>query len=95
MRTTRGLERDIVHGVNTTLVEPLIHAGFGSPRFWPTGLIVLETYGRRSGRTHSIPLLATKFGDLVVVSTMRSRQSQMNACYPHMRLNGSIGICNR
>jgi deazaflavin-dependent oxidoreductase (nitroreductase family) len=87
MRTTRELERDVFRGVNT-LVEPIIRAGFGSPRFWPTGLIVLETYGRRSDRTHNIPLLATKLGDLVVVSTVRSRQSQWLknlAAHPQVR----------
>jgi len=87
MRTTRELESDVFRGVNA-IVEPLIRAGFGPPRFWPTGLIVVETHGRRSGRTLTVPLLATKLGDLVLVSTVRSRRSQWVknlAAHPQVR----------
>jgi deazaflavin-dependent oxidoreductase (nitroreductase family) len=53
------------------VAEPLIRAGFGAPWLWPTGLVVLETTGRVSGRPLSVPLLATRLGDLVVASTVR------------------------
>jgi hypothetical protein len=57
------------------LVEPWVRAGFGSPGPWPTGAIVLETRGRRTGHLRRLPLLAMVVGDLAVVSTVR-RPSQ-------------------
>jgi deazaflavin-dependent oxidoreductase (nitroreductase family) len=36
-------------------------------------MIVLETTGRKTGRTHNVPLLATRAGRLLVVSTVRRR----------------------
>jgi deazaflavin-dependent oxidoreductase (nitroreductase family) len=54
-------------------VEPFVRAGFGSPGWWPTGAIVLETKGRKTGRTLSVPVLATLVGGLVVVATVRRR----------------------
>ena len=87
MRTASMLESDFLRCVNS-IVEPLVRAGFGSSRFWPTGLIVVETQGRRSGRTLNVPLLATKLGDLVLVSTVRSRRSQWVknlAAHPQVR----------
>ena len=74
MRTARELESEFLRGVNA-IVEPLVRAGFGFPRFWLTGLIVMEMQGRRSGCALNVPLLATKLGDLVLVSTVRSRRS--------------------
>jgi deazaflavin-dependent oxidoreductase (nitroreductase family) len=68
------LESEFYRGLNS-VVEPLVRAGFGSPILSPTGAIVLETTGRSTGRTYSIPLLATRIGDLLLVSTIR-RQSQ-------------------
>jgi len=52
--------------------EPLIRAGFGNPIFFPTGTIVVETTGRKTGRKINIPVLATRIGELVVFSTVRS-----------------------
>ena len=66
------LESDFYRGLNS-VVEPLVRAGFGSPLLWPTGAIVLETTGRNTGQSFNIPLLATRMGDLVVVSTYRRR----------------------
>jgi hypothetical protein len=53
--------------------EPLIRAGFGNPLLWPTGTIVVETIGRKTHRTIRVPLLATRLGDLMIVSTVRRR----------------------
>jgi deazaflavin-dependent oxidoreductase (nitroreductase family) len=58
------------------LVEPLVRAGVGSPRLVPSGFVVLETRGRKSGRTHRTPLAATRFGSHVVVATFRGDRSQ-------------------
>jgi F420H(2)-dependent quinone reductase len=54
-------------------VEPLVRAGLGSPGPWPAGAIVLETTGRRTGRTFNVTLLASLVGDLVLVCTVRQR----------------------
>lgn len=69
-RNLKQLEADFFRNLNQ-VVEPLVRAGLGSPLPWTTGAIVLETTGRRSGRTLSVPLLATLVGDLLLVSTVR------------------------
>ena len=66
------MESDFYRGLNQ-FVEPLVRAGVGSPLFWPTGAIVLETTGRTTGRTYNVPLLATRIGDLLLASTVRCR----------------------
>lgn len=58
------------------MVEPLVRAGLGSPRIAPSGFVVLETRGRKSGRTHRTPLAATRFGSYVLVGTFRGDRSQ-------------------
>ena len=66
------LETEFFKTVNQ-FAEPLIRAGFANPLLWPTGAIVLEVTGRKSGETIRVPLLATRVGDLFVVSTYRRR----------------------
>jgi deazaflavin-dependent oxidoreductase (nitroreductase family) len=66
------LESDFFSALNR-VVEPLVRAGFGNPILWPTGAIVLETTGRRTRRTYNVPLLATRVGDMLLVSTFRRR----------------------
>ena len=66
------LETEFFKTVNQ-FAEPLIRAGFANPLLWPTGAIVLEVTGRKTGETIRVPLLATRVGDLFVVSTSRRR----------------------
>ena len=72
MQEMSRLESDFYRSLNS-VVEPLVRAGFGSPVLWPTGAIVLETTGRKTGQSINVPLLATRIGDLLVVSTYRRR----------------------
>jgi deazaflavin-dependent oxidoreductase (nitroreductase family) len=74
VREMARLESEFYRGLNQ-LIEPLVRAGVGSPILSPTGAIVLETTGRSTGRTYNVPLLATRIGDLLLVSTIR-RESQ-------------------
>lgn len=69
-----NLQSDFFRTLNLA-VEPWIRAGVASPICTPIGLIVLETRGRKSGRRFNVPLMATRFGKYVFVSTFR-RQSQ-------------------
>ncbi len=66
------LEADLFRNLNQ-IVEPLVRAGFGSPVFWPTAAIVLETTGRKSGQPVRVPLLAMRWGEFLIVSTVRRR----------------------
>jgi len=85
------MQTDLFRTLNQ-FVEPLVRAGVGSPGPWPTGVIVLETRGRKSGRTLSVPLLATLIGDLVLVGTLRRPSQWVSniAHTPHVRywMNG-------
>ncbi len=58
------------------VVEPAIRAGVGSPRLAPSGFIVLETIGRKSGVARRSPLAATRLGPYVIVATFRGPRSQ-------------------
>jgi deazaflavin-dependent oxidoreductase (nitroreductase family) len=67
-------QNELFSGFNR-IAEPMIRAGFGNPLFWPTGTIVVETIGRKSGRKINVPVLASRIGEMVVFSTVR-RNSQ-------------------
>jgi deazaflavin-dependent oxidoreductase (nitroreductase family) len=54
-----------------TIARPAIKAGLGSPGPLPTGLIVLETIGRKTGRVFETPVVASKFGRYLLVGTVR------------------------
>jgi deazaflavin-dependent oxidoreductase (nitroreductase family) len=71
----RSLEVEFFRMLNR-VVEPAVRAGLGSPRIVPSGFIVLETVGRKSGKRRRSPLAATRFGPYVVVATLRGDRSQ-------------------
>jgi hypothetical protein len=68
------LEREFFRSLNS-VVEPAVRRGLGSPRILPGGLIVLETTGFKSGLKRRTPLLATRLGKYVFVSTFRADRS--------------------
>jgi len=54
------------------IVLPAVRAGLGTPLPLGVGLVVLETTGRRSGATRSVPVVGFRAGKRVTVSTVRS-----------------------
>ncbi|MBP6824198.1 MAG: nitroreductase family deazaflavin-dependent oxidoreductase [Acidobacteria bacterium] len=64
------LQKEFFTGFNK-IAEPMIRAGFGNPLLWPTGAIVVETVGRKSGRKINVPVLATRIAGVVIFSTVR------------------------
>ena len=73
--SARSLEVEFFRMLNR-VVEPMVRAGVGSPRIVPTGFIVLETVGRKTGKLRRSPLAATRFGRYLVVATFRGGRSQ-------------------
>lgn len=58
-------------------VAPLAKSGLFTPFPLGAGVVVLETTGRTSGLPREIPLLATRIGDRVTVSTVRASSQWM------------------
>ena len=71
----RSLEVEFFRMLNR-VVEPIVRRGFGSPRLAPSGFIVLETVGRKSGELRRNPLAATRIGRHMIVATFRGERSQ-------------------
>lgn len=71
----RSLEVIFFRNLNK-VVEPMVRAGFGSPRIAPGGFIVLETLGRKTGLLRRSPLAATRIGEHVLICTFRGDRSQ-------------------
>jgi deazaflavin-dependent oxidoreductase (nitroreductase family) len=87
----RAARRDFASNFFRTLnsvVEPVVRAGCFSPNlFAPTGLIVLETTGRRSGKTHHTPVLAMLMDGHLIVRTVRGERS---AWFKNLRANPDV-----
>ncbi len=71
---TATLESVYYQALNSVLA-PLAESGALAPGVVPAGLIVLETTGWRSGRTHRTPVVAFALDDCLIVSTVRGRRS--------------------
>ena len=73
---TSDLASDFFRTLNS-VVEPVVRAGCFSPNlFAPTGLIVLETTGHRSGKPHRTPVLAMLMDGHLIVRTFRGERSE-------------------
>jgi hypothetical protein len=68
------VEREFFRMLNR-VVEPAVRKGLGSPRFVLGGLIVLESMGFKTGAIRRTPLVATRLGGYVFVSTVRGDRS--------------------
>lgn len=81
------LEKKFFRTLNRYL-EPLIRAGVGAPRLTPVGAIVMETKGRKSGRTYNVPVLASEWSNLLLVSTVREGSQWLKnlAATPQIRV---------
>lgn len=76
-----------------SVVVPTVRAGVGNP--WPlgSGLVLLETMGRTSGQWRPVPLVSTRVGDTIAVSTVRSNSQWLKNIEAdervHVWLNGT------
>ncbi|NNC81833.1 MAG: nitroreductase family deazaflavin-dependent oxidoreductase [Acidimicrobiales bacterium] len=85
--TRRGFDT-----LNRVMV-PLVKAGVGTPPPIGLGLVVLETTGRVSGKPRQVPLVATRFGNQVNVSTVRGQSQWVKNL--QAQPNGAIWVDGR
>jgi deazaflavin-dependent oxidoreductase (nitroreductase family) len=81
-----NFERDFFRALNE-VIEPAVRDGFLSPRIAPGGLIVLESVGFKSGTIRRTPLLATRIGPHLLISTVRGDKSFW---VKNLRKNGNV-----
>jgi len=74
-RWARGAGAEFFRTLNA-LVGPAVRAGCASPGLLPTGMVVLETTGAKSGLPRRVPLLATVLEGCLFVGTARGARSQ-------------------
>jgi deazaflavin-dependent oxidoreductase (nitroreductase family) len=69
-----SMESEFFRTLNS-FVEPMARAGLFSPDRWPTGVVVLETTGRRTRKTRSTPVMAIVIDGHAIVGTARGERS--------------------
>src|SRR3984893_11177165 len=74
-RWARGTGTEFFGALNA-LVEAAVRAGCASPGLLPTGMVLLETTGAKSGQTRRVPLLATVLEGCLCVGTACGDRSQ-------------------
>ena len=59
------------------VVEPALDRGIGNPFPIGIGAVVVETTGRVSGQPRRVPLMTSRIGDRLIVSTVRADSQWM------------------
>lgn len=72
--TLDELERQFFRSLNAW-AEPLARSGVLAPGPYHSGLVLVEVKGRLTGQSHRVPLIGTRVGDLLIVSTLRGNRS--------------------
>ncbi|MFN0148719.1 MAG: nitroreductase/quinone reductase family protein [Dehalococcoidia bacterium] len=70
----RDAEREFFRTLNRQMA-PLVKHGLFSPGLSPSGLVLVEIVGRRTGIVHPVPLVATALGEVLLVATLRGDRS--------------------